>query len=387
MAHSGLVRARAILKDRRARIEELKKQGKKIVGYLSIHVPLEIISGLDMIPFRIIGDIREPVTEADKGLPAAFCPYMRSVLDLAIKGKFGFLDGFIMNHTCDAQEKTVRVLTSFVKFPFVHFLDMPSTVNDYAVDYYRKELADFKQCLEDFAGKKLDDARLNEMISIYNEQRALVRRLYALKRPDPPLISGRETLEVVMALQSLPVQEGNELLREVIAEVEERRQGGPSKKARILVWGSVIDDPVFLDAIESSGANVVMDDLDEGTKPYWNDVGADGDPLHRLAERYLTGIRAARTFRDAADGEPKKDHFKDLSVRYGYLKSMVEEWKVDGVLLQSLRYCDPHGYELVDVMDYFHFLDVPAIYVEHTYSEGSLAPIRTRVEGFVETLE
>src|ERR1035437_1926705 len=133
MAHSGLARARAILKDRRAGVEELKQRGSKIVGYLSIHVPLEILSGLDMIPFRIIGDIREPVTEADKGLPAAFCPYMRSVLDLAIKEKFSFLDGFAMNHTCDAQEKTVRVLTSFVKFPFTHFIDMPSTVNDYAV--------------------------------------------------------------------------------------------------------------------------------------------------------------------------------------------------------------------------------------------------------------
>ncbi|MBE0617832.1 MAG: 2-hydroxyacyl-CoA dehydratase, partial [Proteobacteria bacterium] len=164
MANSGLAKAREILGTRQQRAEALQREGKKVIGYLSIHVPLELIEALDMVPYRILGDIREPVTEADRGLPAAFCPYMRSVLDLTLKGKLGFLDGFAMAHPCDAQEKTVRVMSSMVKFPFTHFIDVPADVQGYSVDFFTTQFTDFKNCLEAYAGKTLTEARLREAV-------------------------------------------------------------------------------------------------------------------------------------------------------------------------------------------------------------------------------
>ncbi|GAB4268236.1 MAG: double-cubane-cluster-containing anaerobic reductase [Deferrisomatales bacterium] len=387
MARSGLEEARDVIRTRRQRAEARRGEGRKVIGYLSMHVPLEIVEALDLVPFRMLGDIREPVTEADRGLPAAFCPYMRSVLDLSLKGRFSFLDGFAMAHPCDAQEKTVRVISSFVEFPFTHFLDVPSTVHEYAVAYFRDQIRDFQRELEAFAGRKVTDEALGETIRLYNEQRRLVRELYKRKRPDPPRLSGRETLEVILAVQSLPVREGNALLREVLAEVDARDGAVPGGRPRVLVWGSVIDDGAYLDVIESSGANVVTDDLDEGTRPYRADVESDGDPIEQLARRYLQGIPTARTFVDAGQGPRRKDNLEDLEARYGYLGRDIREWSVDGVILQSVRYCDPHGYELVDVMDYLEHLGAPCIYVEHNYSEGALAPMRTRIEAFLETLE
>ncbi len=383
----GIARAGEICAARTRRVRELKAEGKKIVGYLSMHVPLEIIEALGMVPFRITGDLREPVTEADRGLPAAFCPYMRSVLDLALKGRLGFLDGFAMAHPCDAQEKTVRVIASFVDFDFTHFLDVPSTVHGYAVEYFADQVRDFARCMGSFAGRGMSEQDLGRAVALYNEQRALVRQLYDLKRPHPPALSGVETLQVVLAVQSLPAAEGNELLREVIAEVAARGPGEGGGRTRVLVWGSVIDDPAYIEVIESSGAHVVTDDLDEGTRPYLTDVGEGSDTIRALAERYLRGVPTARTFLDSGQGTHKRDNLTDLEARYGYLRHHIEGWGVEGVILQSVRYCDPHGYELVDVMDYLGHLGVPSIYVEHDYSEGALAPMRTRVEAFVETLE
>jgi hypothetical protein len=40
--------------------------------------------------------------------------------------------------------------------------------------------------------------------------------LYDLRKSDPPLLTSTETLEVLVSLFSLPVEEGNELLEEVI---------------------------------------------------------------------------------------------------------------------------------------------------------------------------
>lgn len=389
MYAKGLIRAKKIVESRQACADALRDEGKKVIGYLSVQVPLEIITALDMVPYRITGDIREPITEADRGLPAAFCPYMRSVLDASLKGRLNFLDGLAMNHPCDAQEKTVRVMSSLTKFPFTYFIDMPSTVHQYSVDYFAQQIADFKCSLEKFAGRSLTEAKLKQAIDAHNTQRALMRELYAFKKLEPPMISGSQTLEVVLAVQSLPVAEGNALLKEVIEEVKSGQAGGLKRKARVLVWGSVVDDVSYMDALEACGTNVVIDDLDEGMRAYCTDVdsGEKLPPFVQLATRYLTGVPAARTFVDAGDGAGKKDNIRDLQARYGYLGEYIEEYGVEGVILLLVRYCDPHGYELVDIMDYLKHLDMPHIYIEHNYSIGALAQIRTRVEAFSEILE
>jgi benzoyl-CoA reductase/2-hydroxyglutaryl-CoA dehydratase subunit BcrC/BadD/HgdB len=59
---------------------------------------------------------------------------------------------------------------------------------------------------------------------------------------------------------------------------------------------------------------------------------------------------------------------------------------VDGVVLLLVRYCDPFAFEVPAVKDYFASLGVPATYIEYDYTEGSLAPMRTRVEAFLETI-
>ena len=76
----------------------------------------------------------------------------------------------------------------------------------------------------------------------------------------------------------------------------------------------------------------------------------------------------------------------DLESRYSYLKDYIKEWNVNGVLLQSVRYCDTHGYEVPAVRDYLDRLALPSTYLEHDYSQGSLAPLRTRVQAFLEVL-
>ena len=64
----------------------------------------------------------------------------------------------------------------------------------------------------------------------------------------------------------------------------------------------------------------------------------------------------------------------------------VREWHVNGAILESVRYCDTHGYEVPQVKDYMTSLGIPSIYLEHDYTEGALAQMRTRVQGFLEII-
>jgi len=382
----GLTRVREIYQDRTHRVKELKQKGKKVVGYLCCYPPLEMLTALDLVPYRILGDMREPITKADACLPTAVCPFLRSALDLGLKGKYDFLDGAVFAHICEVGEKTAHIWRIYLNPPYTHFIDTPHSTHETAQKQHKEQLKDFKKTLELFAGKELSPGRLKEAIEIHNQQRALVRELYDLRKPDPPLISGTETLQVMVALMSIPIEEANELLRQVISEIKERKDGPQKKPARLLAWGSIIDDTALVEMIEGLETNLVMDDTCVGSRFYFPDAKLTNDPLDGLAYRYLVELKCPRTFKTAAYGETKKDHMADLESRFGYLRDYAKEWNTNGVILQSLRYCDIHGYEVPGLRDYLDNIGLPSIYLEHDYSEAALAPLRTRVQAFLEVI-
>jgi len=382
----GLTRVREIYQDRPGRVIELKEEGKKIIGYLCIYPVLEMMTALDLVPYRIFGDMREPITKADSFLPTVVCPFLRSCLDLGLKGNYDFLDGIVTTHICDVGSNLAGIWNYSVKTPFSHHIDVPHTAHETAQEQERELIKAFQKVLEEFTGEKITREKLAEAIESHNQQRALVRELYDLKKLDPPLISGTETIQVTKVLMSLPVEEGNQLLREVIGEVKERK-GGPTKKsARLLLWGSIIDDSALTEMIESLDANIVMDDTCVGSRAYFADVELTNDPADGLAHHYLVDIKCPRTFKAKDYNAVRKDYMADLESRFSYLVDYARDWKADGVILESVRYCDTHGYEVPGVRDYLNSIGLPSVYLEHDYTEGALAPLRTRVQGFIEVI-
>jgi len=382
----GLTKVKEIYQDRPRRVKELKAEGRKVIGYLCAYPVLEMMTALDLVPYRVLGNMREPITKADACLPTMVCPFLRSSLDLALKDEYEFLDGMAMAHICDVGERMAHIWKTYRHYPYFYFMDVPHTVHKAALEKFKEEIKGFKKSLESFTRKELSSEKLKKAIKVHNDQRTLVRELYDLRKPDPPLVSATQVLQVMLALESIPVEEGNELLREVIDEIKERQEGPQKQAARLLIWGSIIDDVSLIETIESVGANIVMDDICVGTRFYWPEVEITQDPLDGLAYRYLVGIKCPRTCREVISDQTKKAYAADLENRFGYLKDYIKAWNVNGVILQSVRYCDTHGYEVPAVRDYLNSLGLPNTYLEHDYSQGSLAPLRTRIQAFLEIL-
>jgi benzoyl-CoA reductase subunit C len=383
--NKGLSKAREIYLNRSQKAKELKAAGKTIIGYPCVYVPLEMLTALDLVPYQTCGDIREPVTEADRALPSSFCPVMRNCLDCALKNKNDFLDGMVTIHSCDPQEKTARVWESYTNYLYFHFIDMPITVRPEALKYFRSQLNDFRKTLETFTGRKLSKDKLESAVKFHNQQRALVRELYELTKPSPPHISGTEIIQVLKALTSLPVLEGNDLLTEVISEVKNRTNALEKNPARLLIWSSILDDTDIMQVFEAK-ANVVMNESCGGIRAYRSEVNFTDDTLEGLADYYLNEITCARTFRQATLGETRKDYARDLQSRFGYLKGIIREWKINGAIMLLVRYCDPFAFEMPSLKDYFDSIGVPSTYIEYDYTIGAMAPIRTRIEAFLETI-
>jgi len=377
----GLGKAIEIYNDRGVRVRALQEDGKKVMGYYCSYPPLEMITAMDYVPFRVQGSMDESITKADASLPPIICPILRSSLDLALKGRYDFLDGFVAAHTCDCEEKFCRIWSYKVPLPFHHYIDLPHVVRENSIDLFKEKLITFQMALEAHTGRKIDPDRLKEEIRIHNRQRALIRKLYDLRKGDPPLLSGSETLQIVVALMCMPMEEGSRMLEEIISEVKNRQDGPGEKDVRLLVWGSPLTETGLIDMIESLNAHVVMDDMCVGTRHFWSDVQITDDPLDGIAHRYLEEIKCPRTFRETTGSFEE-----DFDTRFSYLKDYISEWDVDGVILQSVKYCDTHGFEVPGLKKYLDRIGIPSMYLEHEYTHGAEAPLKNRVEAFLELM-
>lgn len=364
-----------------SRAIELKKQGKRIMGYLCAFVPVEMLTAAGFIPFRIKGDVNEPITKADTEMETIVCPLVRSCFDMALKGNYEFLDGIVIPHACDSICRTYDVWKYSLNLPYSHLINMPHGTGKPSLDFYQALLDTFRTSLGKFAGREISDQSLIQAIGLHNQNRAKVRELYELRKTSPPLISGAEVTKLLIAAVSIPVAEATQLIDSVIEEVKQRGSVLPSKSARIMVVGAQVDSVAFIELIEDSGAWVVADDLCPGAREFFSDVTVTTDPIEGIAERYLRKVKCGRTYR-----EMEGNYEEYLEDRFGHMSRMIEDFNVDGVVLYIYKYCDPFGFEVPQIKSYIESKGTPVLYLEDEYSMSTIGRLRTRIQAFLELL-
>jgi bzd-type benzoyl-CoA reductase N subunit len=377
----GLSLVEKYYRDYGSRARELKRQGKKIFGYLCAFVPLEVLTAAGFVPFRIKGDVNEPITKADTEMEIIVCPLVRSCFDMALKGNYEFLDGIVIPHACDSICRTYDVWKYTLNLPYSHLINMPHTTDEPSLDFYKAVLNTFRTSLGRFAGKEISDRELTQAIKLHNQNRAKVRELYELRKASPPLISGAEVARVLVAAVSIPVEESATMLGDVIEEVKQRGGVPAQKQARIMVVGAQVDSVVFIKLIEDSGAWVVADDLCPGAREFFADVTVTTDPIDGIAERYLRKVKCGRTYR-----EMKGNYEEYLEDRFGHMSQMIKDFNVDGVVLYIYKYCDPFGFEVPQIKSYIEAKGTPVLYLEDEYSMSTIGRLRTRIQAFLELL-
>ena len=377
---TAIAQLQELYTERSKRARQLHHSGKKVIGYFCCFVPDEIISAFDMVPYRLQGSQSAPIDQADAYIEPMACPFVRSCFNLALNGEYDFLDGFVAPHSCDTVERMYHIWRYYKPAPFTHFINVPHMMGPSSDEFYHKELEFFIKDLEKWSGKKLDTGKFKEAIRLYNQRRAILRELYELRRPDPPLVSGIEITEVLVAGMGIPAAEHVELVKKFIAEVKGRSKPKPQKLPRIFLWGNEIDDIAFIKLIEESGAHVVMDDLCTGSRFFWDDVPETNDPLDGIVSRYLH-MHCPRS--NIPKAETRK---KDLENRYGYIHRFIKEWNANGVIFYIVRYCDTCELEGPDLREYLNERKLPVLMIEDDYSTSTIGQLRTRVQAFLEMI-
>jgi benzoyl-CoA reductase subunit C len=364
-----------------SRAKELRTEGKKVIGYLGALGPVEVLTAAGVVPFRLKGFANEPITKADAHMETIVCPFVRNVFDSVLKGKYDFLDGIVMPHQCDSMDRTNDVWSYSLNLPYWHFLNTPHLTDGPSVEFMGQILRLFIASLEKFTGVRITNEAIARAVKDHNNMRRIMKELYELRKPNPPLISGVEMTKVLVAAMSLPIKESSTLIEGIVKEVKGRTAPTDGNRKRIMIVGDQIDNPAVAGIIEEAGAWLVMDDVSIGSKIYGPEVDVTTDPLQGIAEYYLRKVKLPTTY--VASGTTYQEN---LDARFGHIKHYINEFKVDGVILLINKYCDPYGFEVPAVKSYVESTGAPVLYMEYEYSTSTLARVKTRVEAFLEMI-
>lgn len=353
-------------------VRRWREAGGKVVGHFQVYFPEEIVHAAGLLPVRIRGAQVEAM-QADSRFGSYLCSILKTSLELALSGRLQ-LDMFVTHPICDAARNLAAVWGRNLSYP-CRILYLPQNANSsYAARYLRGEYDLLRREIEAISGTRITDDAFCRSIKVYNENRALLRELYEIKRGQPWLISADEAY-VLMAIGAvIPREEHNELLNCVLPMIRDR-DARPQDKVRVVFEGGFCEQPP-LDLIRALGRScyVVDDDLLIGMRWIVSDVPLEGDPLLNLANAYLERSSYSPVQHDLRKPKEKM------------LLNRIRNAKAEAAIITAAKMCEPGLEEQVAYTRALDDAGIPYFVGEFEENMTSFDHFEIQLETFVENI-
>ena len=355
-----------------AAVRQWRKAGGKVLGHFQVYFPEEIAHAAGMLPVKVRGGTLEAEL-ADSRFGSYLCSILRSSLELALSGRLP-LDMFVTHPICDAARNLAGIWGRNFEYPS-RILYLPQNANSRcAATYLRDEYRRLRAEIGAVAGRSVTDDDLRCSITVYNENRWLLRELYKLKRDAPWLLSVEDAYALVAVGGSIPRQEHNRLLARVIPEIRARSSRRQDKIRVVLEGGFCEQPPLEMLRIIDQSCYVVDDDLLIGLRWICSDVSVDGDPLRALAEAYLE-----RSTYSPVQHDLRKPKERMLIER-------IRACRAEAAIIAAAKMCEPGLDEQVAYTRALEAEGIPYFVTEFEEKMTSFDQLQMQLETFVETL-
>lgn len=353
-------------------VKRWREAGGKVVGHFQVYFPEEIAHAAGMLPFKMRGAPIEP-KHADSHFGSYLCSILKTSLELVVSKRVE-LELFVTHPICDAARNLAAVFGRNFPYP-CQILYLPQNATSPAArEYLAGEYARVRDLCGEIAGATITDEALRNSIAVFNKNRELLRKLYAIKRETPWQVAMHEAYALVAVGGLMPREEHNELL-EAVLPLLETRDRKKHDRVRVVFEGGFCEQPPF-ELIRAIGRScyVVDDDLLIGLRWILADLPVTGDPLDALAWGYLE-----RSSYSPVQHDPRKQKEEMLLKR-------VSESNASAVILAAAKMCEPG---LEEQVAYVHALDeakLPYFVTEFEENMTSYDTLEIQLETFVENL-
>jgi benzoyl-CoA reductase subunit C len=349
-----------------------KERGGKVAGHFQVYFPEELAHAAGMLPVKVHGGPVE-MRQADSHFGSYLCSILRSSLELALGGKLP-LDIFVTHPICDTARNLCGVWSRNFAYP-ARILYLPQNPNSaFSAQYLRDEYARMLRELEEVAGRTVSDDDLRRSIGVFNENRRLLRVLYAMRRKSPWLVGVDEAYVLVAVGGLVPREEHNALLTAVIPKLAGRPARKQDKVRVVFEGGFCEQPPLDLLGVIAQSCYVVNDDLLVGLRFLERDVPLTDRPLAALAATYIDGSGYSPVQHDLR--KPKEE----------MLLRRVRESEAGAVILAAAKMCEPGLDEQVAYAKALDEAGIPYFVTEFEEKMSSFDQMQVQLETFVESI-
>ncbi|MBZ9687192.1 2-hydroxyacyl-CoA dehydratase family protein [Clostridium estertheticum] len=361
-------------------VKNLKDDGKKIVGTYCTYSPWELIMAAGAIPISLCSMSDEPISEAEKHLPKNLCPLIKSSYGFGLTDKcpyFYFSDMIVGETTCDGKKKMYEYLGQIKP---MHVMQLPQTnKGEAAFNAWKNEMILFKERLESEFDVEITQEKLKEAINLRNRERKALIDFYELGKMCPPPITGTEMLQVLYGATFKTDKEAHiKTLTKFTQDIKEDYEKGNKKvsesRKRILITGCPLGGATdkIIKIIEENEGVVVCYENCTGIKATQELVDENIDPIDALTKKYLNIPCSCMSPNDG---------------RITSLSTLVDEYKVDGVIDVILQACHTYSVESYSINKFMkEEKHTPYMSLETDYSQNDVGQLKTRIAAFIEML-
>jgi len=353
--------------------------GRKVIGYMPIYVPREIIHAAGMLPLGVLGGgDRLEVIHGDAFYQSYICRIPRSTIELGITKRLDFVDGMLFPSICDVIRNLSGVWKLMFPEVYTRYFDVPQNFEDaIGGEYYANELRELRDGLAQLAGRPIEDDALNESIALYNENRRLIEAVYGLRVRAPWKAPTSELYLLMRAGMVLPVEDHNAMLADYLASAE--AEDRPMRdNCRIVVTGSFCEQPPLnlIKSIELAGCYVVDDDFMLINRWLLQDVPAEGDPIANLASAFIR-----HSTETSAKYVPKR------ADKGRHLVETVRRCGAEGVIFAAPSFCDPALLDRPMLQHALTAANIPYVAFKYAENSGQMQPIREQAGTFADSIK
>ncbi len=353
-------------------VKRWREAGGKVLGHFQVYFPEEIAHAAGMLPVKVAGAPVE-ARQADSHYGSYLCSIVKTSLEVALTGRLE-LDMFVTHPICDVARNLAGIWGRNFSYP-AQILYLPQNPNsNYSVHYLRDEYDRLRHDIEGVVGRTVTDDEIRHSIEVFNENRRLIRELYAIKRDTPWLLSVDEAYVLMAVGGRIPREEHNELLRTVIPMIQER-PAHRQDKIRVVFEGGFCEQPP-LDMLRAIGQScyVVDDDLLIGLRWIVEDVPTEGDPLYNLADAYINKSTYSPVQHDLRKPKEKM------------LLERIRNARAEAAIVTAAKMCEPGLDEQVAYAKALDEAVIPYFISEFEETMTSFDHLQIQLETFVENI-
>ncbi len=349
-----------------------KDKGKKVVGSTIADVPEEIIHAFGFLPVALIGT-QKPLKKAPAKLPDNACSLARSNLELVMSYEGDLFDGFVLPQVCDTTQHLSDIWR--INFPdkYVESFLAPRQADRPSARYWvKEEIERLVASLSNWTGKTIKNEELQESIKVHNENKALLKEIYEVKRKNPAAITNKELFALIKLSMQVDKAEMNKSLKKIKDSLD------TSKTVEgfmdVILVGITCDPPEIFDLFDEIKINIAGDTLITGTRYLQGMVPDNGGPVDALT---------ARHFRRGFYSPIHDDVFKNFEE----VKALYKATNAKAVIYVHIEFCESEEYDLPDLKNMIRKEGIPMHVVDTEYQTTSLSHVRTRLQAFFESLK